>query len=565
MFDDEQLNAFAQAFGEEIPEGPKGHGVKLNIKWRPKLNPTQERVARCQAEYILAYGERGTGKTIGALHKIVEHCVNERNAFALIIVKEVGQATEGGAWHKLITDILPQWKNGNFDRKTGKRIDTGCGIEYTDVKLDPLDKKPYIWVSNKFGGWSQIKLISLFVGGHVEAKVKGKEPSAALVDEAQTTDDPSYFNDLIQQIGRRQDIVGQQFIIYCCNPKGTSHWLYERFFIHEFDENDNPIEYAIDEKTGFRIDRAGNVDERYAIFHVPIAENQHNLPKGYWDRVLEAVKNDPIEYDRMVLGLWADKPEGDAIFGEHWKDAQHLRGDLSKAKGLIPAEGYPLVMSWDPGAAHTSVHFMQLIATVDKLVWAVIDEKNCVGSYMPYRRLVPEVIKRMQYWEEEASRAAGKKIEFRFIHVSDDSAFNQFRAKEGSFDAQDIEDISKAHVEQLKLKAPAEEREGLDRFIIRMKAAPKGQHSVEARVRLTTDLLVESSLVVSAICIHTRDMFMKLEMDKDNRMKPKRSRHLHPFDSLSYGFIYFNSGGGRSIAKAQLEPRVKTEFFKVGK
>jgi len=556
MMDEEQIAAMRFATGIEEEELPVGHGLKLNMKWRPRLNKTQQRLYETKATFILAYGERGTGKSIGGLHKIVEHCVNNRNAFALIIVREVGQATEGGAWSKLLKDILPQWQNGNFDRRTQVRLDNGCGIDFTLPKQDPYDKKPYVWVSNKFGGWSQIKLISLFVGEHVSGKVKGKEPSAIMFDEAQTTDDESYFGDIVQQLGRHPDVPGaNQFILYSANPKGPSHWLYKRFFVGEYDVDGEAMEWPIDEVTGHPMLPDGTANTRYAVFHVPIAENVHNLQPGYWENVLEAVKNDQVEYDRMVLGLWVDKPEGDAIFAEDWNDADHLRGDLVRQIGIIPLPGYPLIISWDPGAAHTSVHFMQLVPTIDKLIWVVPDEKNYVGKYMPYRRLVPEIIKRMQYWEEESGRVYGKAVEFKFIHVSDDSAFNQFRAKEGSFDAQDIENISREYVAANKLP---------DRFIIRMRAAPKGAHSIEQRVRITKDALVEKCVIVSATCTKTRAMFMSLECDKGDRMKPKRSAHIHSFDSFSYTLIYFNSGAGRLATKAQLEPPRKQEFYRVG-
>lgn len=565
--DDELIDALRDAMGEQQDDGKdfqSSHGIKLDLTWRPRLNPTQQKVFDSKAKYILSYGERGTGKSVVALHKLVDHCVRNKNAFALIIVREVGVATEGGSWHKLQTEVLPQWERGNFDRKTRKRLDNGCGIKWTPPKLDPQDKKPYIWISGVHG-WSQIKLISLFVGEHVSDKVRGKEPSAVFFDEAQTTDSPNYFNDIVQQIGRRPDIEDQQFICYACNPKGPSHWLYHRFFLSGYSEDGEPIEWPIDQETGHPIRPDGKPATEYGVFHVPISENKHNLPPGYWENVLEAVKNDPIEHDRMVLGLWVDKPEGDSLFGGYWHDAIHLRGDLNKSTGIVPAVGYPLIISWDPGAAHTSIHFEQYIPTKDKIIWAVIDEMNYVGKYMPYRQLVPKVVARMQYWEKRASDEAGKEVRFNFIHVSDDSAFNQFRAKEGSFDAQDIETISREYVDKLKAAESDEQKKSaFDRFIIRMKPAPKGQHSVEARVRIVTDLLVEQSIIVSATCVKTRAMFMNLECDKDNRMKPKRSAHLHPFDSLSYSIIYFNSGAGRLVTQAQLAPPEKQEFYRVG-
>lgn len=555
MGNDAVIEALA-ALDAEYAEQPETthHGLDLDLNWRPRLNPVQTIVYDCTATYILSYGERGTGKSIVGLHKLVRHCVNNRNALALVIVREVGQATEGGAWYKLFHEVLPQWKNGNFDRKTGKRLDRGCGIDYSTPRLDASDKKSYIWIANKFGGWSMVKLISLFVGDMVEDKVKGKEASFIFVDEAQTMEGTDYFTKVIQQVGRRQDIDDVQQVLYACNPKGPSHWLYQTFFHHDTDEDGNPIEFPIDEHTGHPINPADDSRlTKWGVFHVPIIENKHNLPAEYWDNVLTACKSDPIEYARMVEGQWVDKPEGDAIFHEVWSDARHLRGDALKSRGIMPLKDYLFVLGWDPGAAHTSISMLQFVTTPRKLHWLLIDEICCVGKYMPYRVLVPKVIQRLLYWEHAAREHYGEEVKFRFMHVADLSAFNQYRAKEGSFDAQDIEDISRKYVADEKLD---------ERFVISMRACPKGPHSVEARVRIATDLLYEGTLAVSAICPRHREMFMQLESEKGDRMKPRRSKHIHVFDSLTYPCLFFNSGAGRPATRLQTTT-LKPEFYKI--
>ena len=541
--------------GEEYErrENLVGHGLQLDTGWRPRLNPVQELVYNSTATYILSYGERGTGKSIVGLHKLVRHCVNNRNALALVIVREVGQATEGGAWHKLFHEVLPQWKHGNFDRKSGKRLDNGCGIEFTSPRLDASDKKSYIWIANKFGGWSMVKLISLFVNDMVEDKVKGKEASYIFVDEAQTMEGTDYFTKLIQQVGRRPDITDVQQVVYACNPKGPSHWLYQTFFMHGVDEEGQPFEYAIDEATGNPVAPSGTKLTKWGVFHVPISENAHNLPEAYWDNVLTACKSDPVEYARMVEGKWVDKPEGEAIFHDLWSDARHVRGDFLKSKGIVPLEDHLVVLGWDPGAAHTSISMLQFLVTPKKVHWLLFDEICMVGKYMPYRILVPKVLQRLLYWEHFAREHYGHEVKFKFMHVADLSAFNQFRARDGSFDAQDIEDISRKYVADEKID---------ERFVIKMRACPKGQGSVETRVRILSDLLYEDSISVSAICPRHRDMFMGLEAEKDNRMKPKRSIHLHVFDSVTYPCLFFQSGLGRGATRLQTKT-IKTEFYRI--
>ncbi len=115
--------------------------------WSPSLSGSQKEIFDSTAKYILAYGERASGKTfvLGG-HKLVRHAYESFNGLCLIVVGVKAQATQGGVWHKLQTEVLPEWKEG-------------IGIEYTDEKLD-LQKQPYLDIENRYGGWSRVSLLS---------------------------------------------------------------------------------------------------------------------------------------------------------------------------------------------------------------------------------------------------------------------------------------------------------------------------------------------------------------------------------------------------------------------
>ena len=153
---------------------PKEQGANKEAKpWIPSLSVTQRKIFDDPAKYILAYGERGSGKTfcLGG-HKIVRHCYENFNALALIIVGVRSQATLGGVWHKLQVEILPEWAKG---------ID----LNHTEQKQD-TQKNLYIDMENRFGGWSRIVLISIPHGSLIKDRVKGFEPSVIFVDELTT-------------------------------------------------------------------------------------------------------------------------------------------------------------------------------------------------------------------------------------------------------------------------------------------------------------------------------------------------------------------------------------------
>jgi hypothetical protein len=533
--------------------------------WRPRLNPTQEIAGKSKARFVLYHGGRGGSKTFGALHKLIEHCFLNDNALGLIIVGIRKQASMGGAWDKLQLEILPIWKNGNKQiangQWTGKYYDEGIGLPFTEP-TSTLDKTQIMWVGNRFGKWSCIALVSMPVDSLVIDRVKGMEPSFVLVDEAQTLESDTYFSAIIQQLGRRPGITTVQQVIYCANPEGPSHWLWKRFW-----------EMPVDPETG-------EWNEHYARFFFPVEENKGNLPPDYLEiNVAEAVRGDKILQQRMLEGIWVDRPSGLAMFADEFRYELCIKPAhktaAAKGLGIIPNNKYTINFSYDLGQAHTSIDLIQIWPTVEK-IWKVnFDEMDYVGQYIPYAVLVPRIIKRMLHWDN-FTMADGTKIgPFKFKHISDNSAFNQLRAKDGSFDAWDIEQLSKEYVENnkplffqqwiketgnpsnLTFEQWIEDDKGeySRKYIIRMLECPKGNHSIEARVRLLKDAMQQEEYMVSATCVYKIQMLQNLEEDPKERLKPKRDRvNIHRFDSATYGLFYYGPGPGRrGLKTAQIE------------
>jgi hypothetical protein len=371
-----------------------------------------------------------------------------------------------------------------------------------------------------------VVLISVPYGAFIRDRIKGFEPSYVFIDELTNLDTHDYFNAVVQQLGRRQGIHGPQQYTAACNPEGPSHWVYKRFFETPYDED-------------------GNWNEDYATYHVKIEENLANLPAGYYDRIIEAVKNDPIEEARMIRGEWIDRPAGDAIFGPYFNDSLHLKGDAKT--GLLPNKKFPIIVGWDPGSVNNAVAFMQVLPTPERSVWMVFDEMVTINKKLPYTTLIPLVMRKMAYWNRRMEH------KFTFVHVSDNSAFNQFRAKTGSYDVRDIQEISATKADTFKLEP------------IRMRAAPKFNGSVEARVRLTISKLQNDEFIMSSQCTRIRKMFRNLVSEKQGKtydpnlvFKPRRSVYVHAFDAISYPFLYYDSGPGAPSAGAS------TEIFDIG-
>lgn len=380
------------------------------------------------------------------------------------------------------------------------RIDSGMGLDFTEPRLDPQTKDRTLFIANRHGGWSKVLLISIPYPDVVARRMKALSPSFVYADEITELDGMNYFTYVAQQIGRRRGIMGPQQYYASCNPEGPSHWVYKVWW-----------ELCILED--------GTRDPQYEVFHVPVSENLINLPPGYVDG-LNSLFKDPVDRERLLSGKWVDRPSGEALFRNSFREGVHVIGDAKKGIGIPPKPGYPIIIGYDPGARNYCVTFLQFIPTKEKSVWIVFDELNFVGDYKPDYVVVPRVLERMKFWKEYL------KQEVQFVHIADESAFTHIR-HDGSYDSTRLKQLSNGKI------------------IVR--ACPKGKQSVPARVQMIASFLLNNCLYVSATCRKTIQMFNNLiaespkegKYDPNASLTPKRSIYLHPFDSMSYGMFYF--------------------------
>lgn len=485
--------------------------------WQPLLTPKQQEAFDSTARYILCDGEKGSGKTIGLLHKLVRHCYENENALGLILVRIKSMATKGGAWDKLNGHILPRWRDGNRDEK-GAMLDEGLGLEYSDVKFDSQHNE-YIWVENRHGGWSMIVLVSAPHANQLRDRMRGYEPSIAFVDELTSCDSIEYLRAVAIQVGRREGIEGPQQYMAACNPEGPSHWVHKVWMEEAFD----PV--------------TGEWDPDYHRIHVPIADNAKNLPAGYIENLQKLYRNDPVEAARMLRGEWVDRQSGQALFADIFVGVLHIKPAPASMDRILPNADYPIIVGMDPGAVNNAYIFMQWLLVDGAMRWMIFDEMVYIQRRIPYPTLVPAFLRRLQWWNKFTFGESSAR-RFKIVYSADNSAFNQFRpgGSGGSYDVMDIEKIANLPRDG---QEPLHKQLGLPRM--KITPAPKFSGSVITRTRLVMDLLGGGCLLVSAGCPRTIDMFNKLEsepqkpnspFDPDLAMTPKRSPHLHPYDAM---------------------------------
>lgn len=502
----EELAAIAafEMLAYEPPRKPVSKKEEPTPGWLPDLNPTQVKMFNDEKPFILAYGEKGSGKSIGLEHKMVRHCYENWDALALIITPSI-RTGKFGVIHDLETLILPAWEEG-------------IGLDWLPSKLDPNTKDRVLKLANRHGGWSTILQISIPYEEAIASRIKGIHPSFVMADELTDCDGRGYFTLVSAQMNRRRNIQGPQQYTASCNPKGPSNWVYQVF-----------IEEPTDPVSGVR-------DPNFSVYHVPFTENAHRPEmKGYLETLERAMKGDPIERARLIDGKWIERPTGEALFRNHFIADRHIIGNAREGTGLVPMKGYPCVVGYDLGQVYSAAVFLQRVPTETGSVWIVFDEVVHLNEKILYKNMASEIVDRILAW----NNALHAKLPW--VHLADDAAVNQWRpGASGSYDSWEMErEFNRAAL-----------LHGLPEM--RIKGVAKGPGSVSSRVRLVQGLLTNDSLLVSATCSASRDMLLMLESSKDDALKPKRTAagHIHVFDALSYPILYDELGGSMTSSLA---------------
>jgi len=68
--------------------------------------------------------------------------------------------------------------------------------------------------------------------------------------------------------------------------------------------------------------------------------------------------------------------------------------------------------------------------------------------------------------------------------------------------------------------------------------------------------LFQEEIFVSAMCQNTKNMLMQLEAEPENPDKPKRSKWIHKFDSVTYPMFKSEVGGGARVSTGAVVPSI---------
>ena len=486
--------------------------------WLPRMSPTQTKIFYDERPYQLLYGERGSGKTIVALNKVVKHCVEYRNALAIICTLTRAGTTAGGAWENLLSmetthddhpiGVLEVWREG-FDLTYSEEYGDKAGNKWVDVQT--LD-----------GGVSRIMQLSLNAPTQVFAKVKNMKPSLFFYDELTDNTTQDYFFKVIQQLGRRQGVpANKQYFLGACNPaaEGEKHWVYKVFF--EGRDSNGAVDI-----------NGTPYDKKYGVWHVPMTENVFMEDKeSYIDKVMQECKTDPTSYDRNILGRWVPKMVGSAIFEGYFNKGHHVKGEEGKS-GLfpIPYENgikNPIIVGHDPGEVNVAKVFLQRHRLGDKYFWRVLSSYATVGEKLTIEQTVKNLLDKMVALNKQAG------VALPFMHIGDSAGWTHWNSQ-GDYTYKKYFEISKHLIENFpKYK---------ELTPVRVVDPKKTGGSKVERVNAVRDKLLSDEMVISATAEEVIQMFMMLKKKKDDVDEPLKtpSGEIHTFDALSYPIYYFD-------------------------
>ena len=485
-----------EALGELLDPPPPPTPVK-DATWSPELNPIQQQIFDCEVRNVLAWGEKGSGKSVAMIHRMVRHVFDNENALGIILTPIRSMSQDGGAWHKLLNDILPQWERG-------------LGLQWK--RGNDKQQNELVWVQNRFGAWSMIKETSAPHPEQLRERFPGREPSCVFVDELTFTNSQEYFTAISAQLGRRPKVTGVQQYLAACNPAGPTHWVFETWFVRAYDEE------------------KGDWNPNFKQIHVPLSDNAKNLPPDYIPNLKDTYRHDSIESARLLDGQWVDRPSGESIFLGLYNPIVHVkpldeRMHPSTTQRLCAHKDYPIIIGWDPGQSFGAWVFLQSLPIDGRRKWVVIDEISILRKKIFYPAQAPLVQRRVRFWRDTAG------AEVPIVIISDEAAHNVFRSATGSYDALDMERAWEASRRLYNLEP------------IKIRAAPKDGGSVRARIETVQKLLADEDIIVSSGCVNINKMFLGLESERQKSgapfdpklaFTPRRSDHIHLWDALSY-------------------------------
>lgn len=274
-------------------------GITLSPKYAPILSGQGGRIATlaCPTRYLIVTGGRGSGKS-----------------YAISLALSIAIRSEGYAV------LFTRWtmasaKDSIIPEFLEKLNLLGIAGEY-DVTLADIRHK-------KSGSIIMFRGIKTSAGNQT-AKLKSLHGlNVWVLDEAEEMPDEGTFDKIDESI---RDSRRPNLIVLALNPAHKRHWIYRRWY----DRQGIPDGFC-GEKDGV------------TYIHTDYEDNSDNLPVSYLAKIERDKRGNPIRFDQIWRGAWADEVQG-ALWS--WGMISDYRIDPCD----LPSDLVRVVVGIDPNA-----------------------------------------------------------------------------------------------------------------------------------------------------------------------------------------------------------------------
>lgn len=480
--------------------------------WHPVLSQKQmDLYDEFEHRYVLCTGGRWGSKTVGVVHKVWRHLWETPGARGCMVAKTTKSAKEGGAWQDLLEVAAPEWLESGICGPNDMPIEytTKDGSGKPGPRIDPTTRTVSFKIRNYYGGESEMLLFSLDNDHEAEAKLKGTRFSLIWFSELANFNDRKVFNtskeslrmmhlEALEQKHKRN----YHLWIGDTNPSedGDQHWIYKLWF-DEIKQDNHPIP---------------SFQRQLKRFDFSIHDNPF-LPDEKKEEIKGGYVYDPKEYDRNIDGKWVKGKQGDRHFA-HLLD-YGPNGHFVEPAIDVDGDTEELFGGWDIGQVNNAAVLLEKIVLKQPARngegeqevshYNVLDECVVIDEQISTAEFGYQVMDKINALEEYYERR------FRWVHWSDDTALNTWRAGVEGYDATIILDATGGRVN--------------------LEAVDKPEGSVDTAIKIIKRLLRERRLHVGRNCPHTIQMLEDLKVGQKKSVEDSGNNSLkHIFDALRY-------------------------------
>ncbi len=466
--------------------------------WVPRLTKKQRLIFDDKHRTLLVSGPRYSAKTWGVLQRIVRHAWDTPDARIGVFVKTL-KSGKIGVWDLLVKFITQEW------------VDNCAGFEVTvPLKTDGATRMEYFRIRNRWGGESEFQLHSLKVDEEVEEKMKGTVFSCLFFSELTNFESPDVYRLSVGSLRCPNLRYEDHLWIADTNPsddQGTEHWVYKLC-------GDQRLQSNFAGMSDEEIADHKQWQQSVGVIECAVADNIYLDPRIFSD-LRATFRNNPDSYAAYVEGKWVETSR-DSLFDGVFSHQRHIVGDnSSKDEGEwevpMPDDSTStLYTGFDLGDAnHGFMIAEKRLDALGRSHFHFLDEIVVIGGQVSLEEIAEEALLLMQDWED----VCGKK--FQWIHWSDASAFDRYRAGANTWDHLIVAKATKG--------------------LIRMNPCPKFKSSVRMRCQLMRTLLQENRITFSVRC---EKLIKSIRGGIKKSTKAgeyiKNNQHRHPFDAATY-------------------------------